>query len=542
MTFWQAVLLIYIASFFRVFLEAYANTASANFMAGIIDTFFAIPAWFFAVFLSIFILLKIFTDEKIEKISRLIIVSSFAILIPPIFDLITNRGCAVPYVLFTGNFSELLKSFLTFGGSAANATPGATLGLKIEILIGILAIGSYIFYKTKKWRRAVLGAFVFYAIIFLFASSLSIVFEIKNLATGNKQQFNSQTIINFYTLQEPIKSKTNYNYRTFIVDKKSSIDSKIEDAKTQYGITLALCCLLVAVFMAGWWFWFYSRQKFLAVIKNFRLFRIIPYYFLISMGIYLGMEFSRQNPVGSLFDFISFASLFLGFLFAGLFSVWENDEIDIEIDKISNPDRPLVKDELTKNEWKNIKYLFLLISLNFAFLLGLYQFIFTLSFLAIYHIYSAPPLRLKRFPGISSLLVSIGALIPVWMGFFLSAGTENFKDFPVKYTFGILAIVFLVENVKNLKDIEGDKKAGIKTLPAILGEEKGKLVVAVLAFLSILLIPITFFMNVYTFFTAMFFGVVLFFTINKKNFKERYFSLIYSIFAAAFILEFFLLK
>ena len=62
------------------------------------------------------------------------------------------------------------------------------------------------------------------------------------------------------------------------------------------------------------------------------------------------------------------------------------------------------------------------------------------------------------------------------MGFFMTAGTENLKVFPAKYIFGILGIFFLVENAKNIKDIEGDKKEGIKTLPVVLGEKWGKLV------------------------------------------------------------------
>jgi len=542
LTFWQSVLLIYTASFFRTFLENYSNSANVGRIAGLIDTFFAIPIWFFTVFLTIFILLRILTKERIEIISRLLIVSSFTILIPPIIDLIVQRGYAVPYVLFTGSFSDLFKSFLTFGGAVPNATSGATLGLKIEILIGMLAVGFYVFYKTKKWWRAILGVFLFYVIIFLFASSLSLIFEIKNLATGNSQTFNAKNISNFYYLDEPINSRTNYNYRTFIVDKNNLAVTRFEDIKNQYSITLSITCLLIAVFLLGWWFWIYDKKKFWAVIKNFRPLRIIPYFFLISLGIVLGIEFSGRHPIGSLFDFLSFISLFLAFLFTGFFLVWENDQYDIEIDKITNQQRPLVKKIFSLEEWRTIKYLFLLIALNFAFLLGLYQFIFIILFLSVYHIYSAPPLRLKRFLGISSLLVAVGALIPVWMGFFLSSGTENFKVFPAKYIFGILAIVFLGENVKNLKDIEGDRKNKIHTLPVVLGEEKGKLTAGILTFFSTLLIPVIFFMNVYAFFTAVFFGVVFFFMINRKDFKEKYFLLSYAVFVFFFVIEYFLLK
>ncbi len=255
------------------------------------------------------------------------------------------------------------------------------------------------------------------------------------------------------------------------------------------------------------------------------------------LGIYLGIKFAGRNPLGSLFDFLSFAALFLSLLSAWLFSVWENDEADREIDQISNPDRPLLKKELTIEEWRNIKYLFLFLALSFAFLGGLYLLTFTLLFLIIYHFYSAPPLRLKRFFGISSLLIAGNALIAVWMGFFMAVGTENLRAFPIKYIFGILIIFFLAEHVKNLKDIEGDKKNGIQTLPVLLGPKKGKLITGIFVFFATLLTPIVFYPHIITLATAIFFGIILFFIINAKKFKEKYVFIVYFIFAAVFISE-----
>jgi 4-hydroxybenzoate polyprenyltransferase len=233
--------------------------------------------------------------------------------------------------------------------------------------------------------------------------------------------------------------------------------------------------------------------------------------------------------------------LFLAILFAWLFAVWENDEIDVEIDKISNQNRPLVEKEesLSKEEWKNLKYVFLVCSLCFAFLNGLYSFVFILLFIFIYHIYSTPPLHLKRFLGISSLLIAINALLAVWMGFFMVAGTENLRSFPAKYILGILLIFLLVENVKNIKDIEGDRKEGIRTIPVILGEKKGKLVMGFCLLLGTVLVPFIFYLNLYTLCAGIFFGLILFLLTNKKNFNEKLIFLVYFIYV---ILFFFLMR
>lgn len=220
--------------------------------------------------------------------------------------------------------------------------------------------------------------------------------------------------------------------------------------------------------------------------------------------------------------------------------MWENDEEDIEIDRVSNGEsktRPLVRDVFSLKEWSALKYLFLFISLNFALLCGFYQLVFVLMFVAVYHIYSCPPLRLKRFMGISSLLIAINALVVVLMGFFIASGTEKFSDFPAKYFLGILLIIFLVENIKNIKDTEGDKQAGIKTLPVALGEKNGKLVIGSLAFLAAILVPVLFFMSASSFFTSVAFGMALFLLINRKKFEEKYIFISYFIFAIVIFCE-----
>jgi 4-hydroxybenzoate polyprenyltransferase len=535
-TFWQAVLLIYIAVFFREFLENYANFFNFSHIAGVIDTFFHLPFWFSAVFLLVFIILNFLTGEKIEKISRLGAIFSFAIITPPILDLIINKGDSIFYVFLTGSFSDLFNLYFSFFQKISNGSYGATIGLKIEIIVGMASLGYYIFQKKKNILYSTIGVILFYSTIFIFASLPVFIFGAHNLFTDSKQPVNYENVDNFYSKIEPANSIT--NYRTFIFDKNNYQSEDYQNISSQQTITFSIILLIINILLLGWWYCIYNRKKFLAMIKNFRFFsRVIYYFFLICLGISIGTIFAGHNPIGSLFDFVSFLAMFLSFLFAVFFCIWENDEADIEIDKISNPGRPLIKGEFSISEWQTTKYLFLFLSLNFSFLLGLYQFIFILLFLAIYHIYSAPPLRLKRFPAISSFLVAVGALIPVLMGFFLSSGTENLRKFPPKYLFGILAIFFLAENVKNLKDVEGDKKNNIKTIPVILGEEKGKLAIGVLFFISVILIPVIFYMNVFTFLTAVIFGTILFFLINKKDFREKYIFTAYFIFIVFFLFE-----
>ena len=120
------------------------------------------------------------------------------------------------------------------------------------------------------------------------------------------------------------------------------------------------------------------------------------------------------------------------------------------------------------------------------------------------------------------------------MGFFFAAGTEALNAFPPRFIWGILLIILLVENAKNLKDIEGDRREGIKTLPVILGDKWGKVATAFGLFLGAFLVPLVFFFTIYTFILSIFFGVIFFFLAVRENYKEKYLFLTYFFYVLTF--------
>ena len=533
-SFWGVIFLIYIAIFFRTFLENYANTSNLRHMTGFTDTFLGYPAWFSIIFLAVFIIARILTKEKIQNIAKLVALSSFIITTPPIIDLIINKGKTIPYIFISGSYPELFKSFISYFGGRAIGT-----GIKTEVAMVLIGFGFYIFHKTKEIKKVILGVFLLYSTIFILLASPVFVFDLQNKITNQAQTINTNTTINFYFYKEPLNSTT--SSRTFITDTVtdntfySPVEQKILN---QYSTTFAIIFLFTNMLLLFWCLYLHSPEKFFAVLKNFRYLRIMHYFLLASVGIYFGTHILGKNPFGSLFDLVSIASLFLALLCSWLFAVFENDEIDIEIDRVSNKERPLVtaNEIFPASEWRDFKYVFLAFSLSFAFLCGLYSFVFILLFTFVYHIYSAPPLHLKRFLGISSFLIAVNALLAVWMGFFIVSSAENLIMFPVKYSLGILLLFFLVENTKNIKDIEGDKREGIKTIPVIFGEIKGKLIISICLFLATLLVPIIFYFSLYTFILAIIFGLILFKLTNRKNFNEDYIFLTYFVYIILFFL------
>lgn len=527
MSFWQGLLWLYIVMFLRTFLENFANSGNLYHMSGIIDTFFHYPIGFSLVIMGSFIIATIATGEEISKVAKFIILCSFGLLVPPIVDLVINQGAQIPYIFNSGSYAYLLKSFITFFGGGAIG-----LGIKIETVAAMSGLGFYIYEKTKKIGRALAGAFLLYLMIFLFLASPTLIFGIYNTFTREYQSVTLENTTDFYYHKEVTGAAT--AGRTFVLENQSIYPAWAN----QYSITLSIAFLLIHAILLFVCIFLYSRKKFRAVVKNLRYLRIAHNSILILLGVFLGLAVFPRNTMASLFDLLSYISLFGAFLFAWLFAVWENDEADVQIDKLSNSGRPLAQTEtiLSPEEWQNLKYVFLVYALLFAFLAGFYVFVFILLFTFLYHIYSAPPLRLKRFPGISSLLVAANSLILVWLGFFMTAGTENLSAFPAKYTLGILGIFFLVENAKNLKDIEGDRQDGIKTLPVIFGEKWGKFITGGFLFLGSLLVPITFYFDLYTFLASVFFGLIFFLLAIRKNYKEKYLFFAYFIYVVVFFI------
>lgn len=539
LNFWQTAFLIYAASFFRGFLENFANADNGKRIMGILDTFFHYPLWYLGVFLCLIIIIKFLTGEKIEKISQFGALFLFIILFAPVFDLIINKGAQTRYCFITGSASDFFHSFINFFGAVPGKTPGASIGLKLEILLIISAITVYIFQKTKKIKRALVGAVLSYITIFIFFILPTILYIAYGLITPNLPPANYENVNNFYYLNEPSLSLA--SSKTYILD-QNPFKTAAQNTQNHYSLTISMALLLIDAIILAWWFKIYNNSQFMDVLKNFRPLRIVHYFLLILAGIGFGLRFNIANRHFALIDILSMCAAFAAILFAWLFSVWENDEQDIEIDKISNSSRPLAQNKFSSAEWKNIKFLFLFLSLSFAFLGGFYLFNLTLLFLLIYHIYSARPLRLKSVIGLSSLLIATNALLAVMVGFFSVANTENLFDFPINYAFGILFIFALSENVKNLKDIDGDKKNGVKTLANIFKTQNAKLIIGSMVFISAILVPIFFFPHKYTFGAAIVFGSILFFLINKKKFVEKYVFFAYIAFAIIFMAEFWLLK
>lgn len=158
-----------------------------------------------------------------------------------------------------------------------------------------------------------------------------------------------------------------------------------------------------------------------------------------------------------------------------------NDYFDIEIDKISHPERPLAKNNLKPSSALIYYSILLLIALTISFFLNtklLSVVIFASTILFFYSFY------LKKIPLVGNITV---ALLTALAFLFGGLAVNNFQAAIIPASFAFL-INLIRELVKDAEDIEGDKLNNVITFPIKYGIEKTRNTITVL---SLLLIALT---------------------------------------------------
>jgi 4-hydroxybenzoate polyprenyltransferase len=112
-------------------------------------------------------------------------------------------------------------------------------------------------------------------------------------------------------------------------------------------------------------------------------------------------------------------------------------------------------------------------------------------------------------------------LIILFLGFTLFSGDNNLQGLSWKIILLFLISFTLVLPLKDFKDVAGDKKCNIWTIPVIFGEEKGRLINAIGIFIPFVLSVI--FLNEFRlFWWALLFGSVSFLIIMTKKPRQLF--------------------
>ncbi len=164
-------------------------------------------------------------------------------------------------------------------------------------------------------------------------------------------------------------------------------------------------------------------------------------------------------------------------------------------------------------------YVFFMIAVIGSWCAGFYSFFFVSVGLAVAYIYSAPPLRLRRITLLSSFVISVVILSATLSGFFFVSYDKKIHSFPTLVSLGIIIFYTLQINFKDMKDIEGDSRQDVKTLPVFF-KKNGAKITGICFALGYLLVPI-FLGSYYLYLASIPASIIGYKLITKKRYNER---------------------
>jgi tetratricopeptide (TPR) repeat protein/4-hydroxybenzoate polyprenyltransferase len=458
--------------------------------------FLHFPVYYLFMFFSTLILLSYIGKEKIEKIGKILLTFFTVILLPPILDLFITSGKGDTLFYFM-NLKSLSKSLYGMFLIPINIK-GVSYGLRIEILIACILGGVYIFIKTRKFYKSILSFIGIYLII-IFSGALPLL---------------SSKLLT-------ILRNVNVSSYEFIFRSGGLILTE-----TQGATILFLFSLMILVPLS---FFLYSPKKFRNFIKNLKFIQSFHFIGMALFGVFLAAILSKNINISFItnpLDYVAIGGLFISIFLFFQSAVFFEKVSDTLLDDMQSKE----KGKITTREMSIIGSIMFFGSLLIAISISYVIFLLVMSLSLICFFYLSPPFRIKRFFPLSTLLISFASLITIILGFALLAGENAFYVFPVRIALLILIVFTITLSVRDLSNIKSDKKSGFFTIPATLGEEKGKIIISLLLLLGFLIVPLI--LGEYLLFIpAAILGTISLFVLIKHRHYNKIIGLCYVVFA-----------
>jgi geranylgeranylglycerol-phosphate geranylgeranyltransferase len=493
----------------RIFLENFFSNFQAKSFEFFVGSALVTFLFFSFSYLLVLVFLKFALKEKMEKIANVLLWGFWLAAFPPLIDRIWCGQRQVCWSFYSfDSLSGLIGRFFTFFGD--NPRLGITYGVRAEVALAVLFIVFYAFLKTKKIFRSVGVGFFSYFILFILGS------------------FPSWLTFLIYFPSKSLTSIQGYDVAGLFLSGAKYFSFQNADFMNSLNIKMSLVYALLLSLLIIFFFWQNFREKFRPVARNIRWVQITIHAGLVFFGAGLGAFYFPQNIPNFhgagfseiFFPLLAILNLILSAVFAWIASVFLNDRMDIEIDKITNENRPLARGNILPAEYGQLALVFLTMSLALALSVGVSFFLLIIVYQVLAWVYSCWPFRLKRFPILATFISALALILLFISGFILLSDNQEISQFPMKL-FWLMAISFTISlPIKDLKDIEGDKKDGIWTIPVLLGETWGRFAIGLGIFVSYALSIVMLNAKI-LFVPAMIFGAISFWILQNKKISPR---------------------
>jgi len=381
--------------------------------------------YFIIVFLLVVFFISKVIKGKILSVANLGIKFFPVIIIPPLIDFFIFNRIKGYEYSTVENFFYNLFTISWLKGDAS-------VGISLEITIALLFIGGYVYYNQRSILKSLLA--VFFITLFLVIISTPEIF--------------------FGYMADYIYLKFLPNYYFFPL-----------------------------ILLSGFLIYHHKKERLIGILSNLRPVKSIIFILTVFLGSFAIISF------GYVFELYKMFLASLAIFFVWQFSIVINDIYDYKIDKISNRNRPLIKNLISVDDYGFVALVFAFFALSFSAIVNIYVFLLIILGILLAIIYSTPPIRLRK-NYLGNLLIGSSLVISFMVGVLAFGNFELlFEENIVRYIFLIFLLSTVVTFTKDLKDIKADSKYGIKNFYTVFGKEKGKIIVTVLVSL-VLNIPV----------------------------------------------------
>lgn len=484
--------------FLRVFIEQFiARALPLSFSEVIIE--FIHNLYFFLIS---FVLLWLFTAWLLSMnpsgLAGVFTWASLLILFPPLLDMLKTWGEVFWSFYIISSWGDLQMQFFTIFGHLPSGI--VYFGTRIIFIAAILFLAAVVYFRTKNVLKTAVSAVVSYTLLFLMGSF--------------------PTIFSFayYVFWEGKKLRDIQAFQVAQLFGSPTGVWGIQSLGIKYSFAykLELVYFPLLIFFLAVMFYRINPKKFLAVLKNFRYPQLMYHAGLLFIGMGLGYLNFRENFSVNIFSLASVAVLLMSVWLAWKASVVVNDLADVGIDRISNPNRPLPKGVFSESDYAQFGAICFLLSLLGAVTVGVKFLLLLFIYQILAWFYSSPPFRLKKYPIVASAVSSLASLTILFLGYILLSSDQSIQRISWRITLLLFIAYTISIPIKDFKDVEGDKKYHIWTIPVLLGDKNGRLAIGTGLFISYMLS--VFFLNeLKLFWWALIFGIISFLIIKSEK-------------------------
>ncbi|MFO8109109.1 MAG: UbiA family prenyltransferase [Thermoplasmata archaeon] len=432
-----------------------------------------------AVLLILWVIYRLATKEKSEKVMGVLTAFLSVILLGPFVDMLIYgpREYRHTYML-SGMEGELVYRFFTFFGPVEDLGPN--IGIRVSIFILMLLSFLYFYYKNENVIRSAFFTFVVYFVMFMGSSTLILMQRSAELLG------------------------VDYHPSTLF--------------RVKYFLLWILLLLVINLYLM-------RKDYLIGILKEIRPFRLGHYILMIFFG--MGVA-HVVNPVEiTQYSLTKIVFMLCSFVLAWLFAVF--------MDKLNSTDKqePGI---IPLDTCKIMTVSFFFLAIIYSYAGGSRVLFFILLFMGGSFFYSAPPFMVKNIPMISKLPVAVNSLLLLMLGHSL---TGELLSIPAAVPIFFFTIFFLAAHFTDINSFHEDQEKELKTLPVLLGLKKAKIIIG--AFFALAVFTSYFVMDAVvslgatlsTLLLALLAaaGVLEFYLIYKDDYKESSVFLVYLILA-----------